>query len=66
MEKRREFSRTSVEVCRNCKADGYVSGIDVSCETVITKCPICGGSGLIKKTTVGMITVEPYEKNARP
>lgn len=61
MEKRTEFNRTRVEVCRNCSAEGTVE-VDSFSGRHRVKCPICGGSGLVKKRTVGTVTVEPYEK----
>lgn len=61
MEKRREFSRDTIEVCRNCRAEGKVEvgGFNGSHEA---KCPVCGGSGLVRKHIEGSVTVEPYEK----
>ena len=61
MEKRREFSRDTIEVCRNCKAEGKVEveSVDGSHKE---KCPVCGGSGLVRKHIEGSVTVEPYKK----
>lgn len=64
MEKRREFNRTAIEVCRNCKAAGTVTG--VSGDGHKQPCPICGGSGLIKKHIVGVMVVESYSKPDQP
>ena len=61
MKKRREFSRITIEVCRNCKAEGKVEvGSFNGAQKV--KCPVCCGSGLVRKQIVGSVTVEPYEK----
>lgn len=59
MEKRREFNRDSIEVCRHCKSEGYIetkTPFGVSKE----KCHTCGGSGLMRKRITGTVTVEPY------
>lgn len=61
MEKRTEFNHSRVEVCRNCNAKGVVTGASGLRHT----CEICGGSGLIKKTTIGTVIVEPYKKHTR-
>ncbi len=63
MEKRREFTRDTIEVCRNCKAEGKVE-VEMFSGSSIAKvpCPICGGSGLVRKHIEGFVTVEPYEK----
>ena len=66
MEKRREFTRNTVEVCRNCKADGKVE-VEMfnghSHEEV--PCPVCGGSGLVRKHIEGYVTIKPYTKLAK-
>lgn len=61
MEKRREFTRDTIEVCRNCKAEGKVEVESFSGSHKV-KCPVCGGSGLVRKHIEGSVTVEPYEK----
>lgn len=63
MEKRTEFCRNSIEVCRNCKSDGTVE-VDSFNGKHRVKCPICGGSGLVRKRIVGEVNIEPYEKRA--
>ncbi len=55
------FVRDTVEVCRNCKASGEIL-VDTFTEYYIEKCPVCGGSGLIKKHIEGSVTVEAYER----
>lgn len=63
MEKRREFTRDTIEVCRNCKAEGKVEVDMFSGNSKATvDCPICGGSGLVRKHIEGSVTVEPYKK----
>lgn len=64
MEKRREFSRDTIEVCRNCRSEGEVAVESFNGERRVP-CPICGGSGLVRKRIEGTVTVEPY-KRKRP
>lgn len=66
MEKRREFSRVLVEVCRNCRAEGYVHHAVDGKLYGMERCPVCGGSGLIRKKITGTIIVEPYQKTVKP
>lgn len=61
MEKRTEFTRDTIEVCRNCKAEGKVE-VDSFNGRHKAMCPICGGSGLVRKHIEGSVTVESYEK----
>lgn len=61
MEKRTEFTRNTIEVCRNCKAEGKVEVESLNGGHKV-KCPICGGSGLVRKHIEGFVSVEPYEK----
>ena len=63
MEKRREFARNSIEVCRNCKNEGMVV---VKNYSALMPCPVCEGSGLVRKRIVGEVTVEPYRKEKTP
>lgn len=63
MEKRTEFTRNTIEVCRNCKSEGTVE-VDSFSGAHRVSCPICGGSGLVRKRIVGEVTVEPYKKKA--
>ncbi len=61
MEKRRKFSHYTIEECRNCKAEGMVEA-DRFNGSHKAKCPICGGSGLVRKHIEGSVTIEPYTK----
>lgn len=61
MEKRREFTRDTIEVCRNCKAEGKVEVDSFNGRHRVT-CPICSGSGLVRKHIEGSVAIEPYEK----
>lgn len=65
MEKRREFARDSIEVCRNCKNDGVVAVESFNGHRKV-RCPVCEGSGLVRKRIVGEVTVEPYRKEKTP
>lgn len=67
MEKRTEFARDTIEVCRNCKANGtvrvadaIVGGLKFGTHTEV--CPVCGGSGLVRKHIEGFVVVEPHNK----
>lgn len=64
MERRTEFTRNTIEVCRNCKAEGLVE-VDMfnGHHKARIACPVCGGSGLVRKHIEGFVTIEPYEKN---
>lgn len=61
MEKRREFNRDSIEVCRHCKSEGKIT-VDSFAGPSRVPCPTCGGSGLIRKRITGVVTVELYHK----
>lgn len=64
MEKRTECTRDTIEVCRNCKADGKVE-VDSFNGSHKVQCPVCGGSGLVRKHIEGFVIVEPYTKTAK-
>lgn len=72
MGKRTEFARDTIEVCRNCKAEGMAiveefdkAGNHTGRHKEI--CPVCGGSGLVSKHIEGFVAVEPHDKTiARP
>lgn len=64
MEKRTEFTRDTIGVCRNCKADGKVE-VDSFNGSHKVQCPVCGGSGLVRKHIEGFVIVEPYTKTAK-
>jgi DnaJ-class molecular chaperone len=61
MGKRTEFVKDSIVVCRNCKAEGTVE-VDSFAGKRSVACPICGGSGLIRKHIEGYVKIEPYKK----
>lgn len=57
------FKREQIEICRNCQGTGFVeNGYNGQAQPV---CPVCGGSGRVKKTTVGTVTIEPYADDNR-
>lgn len=60
MEKRTEFTRDTIEVCRNCKVE-----VDSFNGSHKVQCPVCGGSGLVRKHIEGFVIVEPYTKTAK-
>ncbi len=65
MGKRTEFTRDTIEVCRNCKAEGSVCGsAGDGCGHIREICPVCCGSGLVRKHIEGFVTVEPHDKTA--
>ena len=71
MDKRTEFARDTIEVCRNCRAIGMVRVADANGGRVFGThsevCPVCGGSGLVRKRIEGFVCVEPYNKpTAKP
>ncbi len=55
--KERTYDKVRIEVCRNCQGIGMVQPDD---EPRPSKCPVCAGSGRIKKTVNIEITIEPY------
>lgn len=62
--KERHFDKKTVEICRNCQGTGRV--IPTPCagpnpgEQIPIVCPVCRGSGRVKKTKNIKITIEPY------
>ncbi len=68
MGKRTEFARDTIEVCRNCKAEGSVYGRTEDGHSHVREiCPVCCGSGLVRKHIEGFVAVEPHNKTtARP
>ena len=68
MGKRTEFARDTIEVCRNCKAEGSVYGCTEDGRShVLEICPVCCGSGFVRKHIEGFVAVEPHNKTtARP
>lgn len=68
MGKRTEFARDTIEVCRNCKAEGSVYGRTEDGRSHVREiCPVCCESGLVRKHIEGFVAVEPHNKTtARP
>lgn len=55
--KTKNITYSKIEICRNCCGVGFVAnGYNGQAQPV---CPVCGGSGKIKKTTDVTITIEP-------
>lgn len=55
MGKRTEFARDTIEVCRNCKAEGSVYGRTEDGRSHVREiCPVCCGSGLVRKHIGGV------------
>lgn len=65
-EKVRNYNKESIEVCRNCKGTGVAYTVPElhPCgkedDPQPYECPICRGSGRVKKTLNIKITIEPY------
>jgi DnaJ-class molecular chaperone len=57
--KERTYDKVRIEVCRNCHGAGLIHA-DADGNPKLSKCPICGGSGRVKKTVNIDITIEPY------
>lgn len=49
-----------IELCRNCHGEGVVEVDPITALSTPERCPVCQGSGLIKKTKDITITIEPY------
>ena len=66
MGKRTEFARDTIEVCRNCKGTGVAYTVPEfhpygkEDDPQPYECPVCRGSGRVKKTSNIKITIEPY------
>lgn len=58
MNKVREVKRGSVEICRNCQGSGTVVG-NAGGDSV-QQCPVCLGSGRVKRMLNITITIVPY------
>nr|DAY55002.1 MAG TPA: chaperone protein [Caudoviricetes sp.] len=69
MEKKRKYCQETIEVCRNCKGCGVVQptpefhphGKEIILPSV--PCPVCAGSGRIKRRSHIEITITPYSDN---
>ncbi len=55
--KQQEYEKVRIEICRNCLGAGRVG---IEGDRNPGRCPVCGGSGRMKKTTKGCLVVEPY------
>lgn len=66
MEKKRTYRKETIEVCRNCKGCGVIQptpefhphGREILPAPV--QCPVCTGSGRVKRTAYIEITIAPY------
>lgn len=54
--KKRPFKYTKIDLCRNCQGCGVVEAEDFG--RMMPVCPVCGGTGRIKKTIEGTVTIE--------
>lgn len=65
-EKVRNYDKESIEVCRNCKGTGVAYTVPEfhpygkEDDPIPYKCPVCNGSGRVKKRLKIEITIEPY------
>ena len=65
-EKVRNYDKESIEVCRNCKGTGVAYTVPEfhpygkEDDPQPYECPVCQGSGRVKKTLNIEITIEPY------
>lgn len=58
MEKIRQYESTKIEVCRNCGGTGK----DKTIKSLFrSKCPVCEGSGRVKKHTAITVTVSSFQ-----
>lgn len=64
MGKRKEFVNEKIELCRNCQGTGKVETKPVFGRAKMETCPVCMGSGLMKKHIEGTVEVEPYNPRA--
>jgi DnaJ-class molecular chaperone len=56
--KERDYDKAPrIEMCRNCRGAGMIRVDDASTPSM---CPVCGGSGRVKKTVKIHLVVEPY------
>ncbi len=57
MSKKRKYDKEKIDVCRNCHGSGVVP---IYQDGPLSTCPVCRGSGHIKKTVKIELTIEPY------
>ena len=55
MSKTRNYKFDKIEICRNCLGEGKLKSL-----FKYTTCPVCEGSGRVRKTGEITITVEPF------
>ncbi|MBQ7210518.1 MAG: molecular chaperone DnaJ [Paludibacteraceae bacterium] len=53
----RQFEYNRIDLCRDCHGVGYLPPDE---DGITPVCPVCSGSGRVKKTTKGTVTIEPY------
>lgn len=53
------FNICKVELCNDCKGTGVIDESTIFRNNVV-KCLTCNGTGRIKKTRKGVVTIEPY------
>lgn len=59
--KQTPFKTEQIEICRNCQGVGFVpNGYNGQAQPV---CPVCDGSGRIKKVTEGTVLIMPYNND---
>ena len=64
--KTRNYISDRIEICRNCLGVGMVEEEKGGLAGLLrpgfneVECPVCGGSGRVKKTADITITIEPY------
>ncbi len=67
MKKVRQYTNERIETCRNCRGAGKVAQRLPAFEPVerigkFERCPVCKGSGWVKKTANIEVTIEPSRK----
>lgn len=67
--KTRDYTSARVEVCRNCGGSGVVLDTPPfhphgrENEAIPRKCPVCVGSGRVRKRLEIKVTIEPFQLN---
>ena len=60
--KKRNFDYVKIELCRQCGGTGYLEPAAES--AIVPVCPVCNGSGRVKKRTAGSVTIEAYDHDS--